>query len=94
MSTRNTTQAAIEDVVDVVGDSIGGITDDLGEIAEVAVTAIAETSVVGVRLLTRTIRFITRHPREVLAGVAVIAVAVGVMSVLKSRSDASSTQTA
>jgi len=93
MSRRNKTQAVAGDVVDIVGDTIGDFTDDLGDIAEVAVTAVAETSVVGIRLVTRAVRFVARHPREVLAGVAVIAVAITVVSMLKSQSDSSSTST-
>lgn len=98
MKKRNKALATVEDVaqavgdviavpIDVGGDLIDDITPELGEIADAAVSTVAATGRVGVRLATRTVRFIARRPKEVMIGLVVVATALAVLSYLKSRSD-------
>jgi hypothetical protein len=93
MNTLNTTQDALGTVAHSVGDIVteGGefvadLASDLAEVAEAAVSTIAATSVVGIRALGRTVAFAARRPREVVAGVVVVAVVVALVGYLKSRS--------
>jgi hypothetical protein len=87
---RNNTQVAV-DVVDTVGDAVDEIADDIADLAEVAVSAATVTGRVGFRIISRTVRFVARHPREVLAGVVVVTVAVAAIRLVRSRSTSSST---
>ena len=52
--------------------------------ADAAIDTVAATGRIGVRIVTRTVRFVARHPREVLIGVGLVAVCLGVLRLVKS----------
>ena len=97
MNTLSTTHDALGDVASSMGDVVSDgaelaadLVDGLTDVAEVAIDTIASTSRVGVRVLGRTIRFVARHPREVIVGVAIVAAVIAVLGYLKSNSADSS----
>jgi len=80
MSTRSTTHAAFDEVTDALGavistggDVLADITPAIEDVADAAIDTVAATGRVGVRIVTRTVRFVARHPREVLVGIGLIA---------------------
>jgi hypothetical protein len=87
---RSNTQVAV-DTIETAGDAVGDITHDVADLAEAAVSVAAVTGRVGFRVVTRTIRFVARHPREVLAGIVVVTVAVTAIKVVRSFSTSRST---
>lgn len=87
---RSNTQVAI-DAVDAAGDAVGDVAEDLVDLTEVAVSSAAVAGRVGFRIIRRTIRFVARHPREVLAGVVVVSVAVAATKFMRSRSSSRTT---
>ena len=82
---RSNTQVAV-DTVDMVGDAVGDITHDVADLAEAAVAVVAVTGRVGLRVVGRTIRFVARHPRDVLAGIVLVTVAMAAVKFVRSRS--------
>ena len=97
MNTLSTSHDTLGDVAASMGDVVSDgaelaadLVDGLTDVAEVAIDTIASTSRVGVRLVGRTVRFIARRPREVLAGVVIVAAIVAVLGYLKSNSAESS----
>lgn len=93
-STSSTAQDAASDVLDVVAGTMNAgvelvedITPDLTEVVESAVDAVASTSKVAVRLSSKVLRFVARHPKEVLTAIAVVAVALGALGYFSKRSD-------
>lgn len=97
MKTLSITQDTLGDVAESVSeiasssaDLAADLVDDLTDVAEVAIDAIAGTSRVGVRLVGRTIGFVARRPRDVIAGVVIVAAVIAVIGYLKSRSADSS----
>ena len=98
MKTLSTAQDTIGDLAGSVGtlasdgaDLAADLVDDLTDVAEVAIDTIASTSRVGVRFVGRTVGFVARHPREVLAGIALVAVVAAVLGYLKSSSNDATT---
>lgn len=89
---RSNTQVAV-DMVDTVGDAVGDVTHDLADLAEAAISVAAITGRAGLRVVARTIRFVARHPREVLAGIVVVTVATAAIKFVRSRSTSSSVTT-
>ena len=88
MSRRNTAVETVDDVTQVVGgDLIDDITPELGEIAGAAVTTVAATGRIGIRIVASIIRFVFRRPKEVLIGLVVVAAVMGVVSYKRSRAD-------
>ncbi len=87
---RSSTNVAVE-AVDAAGDAVGDVADDLVDLAEVAVSTAAVAGRAGFRIIGRTIRFVARHPREVLAGVVVVTVAVAAIKMVRSRSASNQT---
>ncbi|MDW3216043.1 MAG: hypothetical protein R8G01_18750 [Ilumatobacteraceae bacterium] len=85
---RSNTQVAV-DVVDAAGDAIGDVTEDLADLAEAAASTAAVVGRTGFRIVGRTIRFVARHPREVLAGVVIVTVAAAAARFVRSRSSES-----
>lgn len=77
--------APLESAVDAMGELAG----DVGELAVDVVDAAAATTRVGLRLATRTIRFVARHPKGVLAGLMIL-VALGAAAGYFGKSDQSS----
>lgn len=75
----------VDDTIDVLGD----VVEDLGEFAldavEAAAATVTSTSRVGIRLVTRTARFVARHPREVFAGLVLVTLFAGVVAYLGKR---------
>lgn len=93
-STLSSAQDAASDVVDVVAGAMSAsaelvedITPDLAEVVESAVDAVASTSKVAVRLSSKVLRFVARHPKEVLTAIAIVAVTLGALGYLTKRSD-------
>lgn len=86
MKTLSTAQDTFGDIVEDGADLAADLVDDLTDVAEVAIDTIASTSRVGVRVVGRAVRFVARHPREVIAGIAVVAVLAAVLGYLKSNS--------
>ncbi len=86
---RSNTEVAV-DMVDTVGDAVSDITHDVADVAEAALSAATVTGRAGIRIASRTIRFVARHPREVLAGVVFVTVALAAIKVVRSRSNSSS----
>lgn len=78
----NAAQAALDGVSDAF-DVVADLTDDVDDIADAAIEAVAATGRVGVRLVTRTVRFVGRHPRQVLIAVGLVALAVAVFGARK-----------
>ncbi len=89
---RSNTEVAV-DMVDTAGDAVSDITHDVADAAEAAVSAAAVTGRAGIRVASRTIRFVARHPREVLAGVVFVTVALAAIKIVRSRSTSSSRST-
>ncbi len=93
MMKRNTAQTALEDVGDAFGtvistgtEAFADITPDLEDIADAAIDTVAATGRISIRIVTGTIRFVARHPREVLIGAGLVAVCVVVLRYLSSSS--------
>jgi hypothetical protein len=82
---RSNTQVAA-DAVDTVGDAFGDITHDLADLAEAAVAVAAVSGRVGLRIVSRTVRLLARHPREALAGIVVVTVMVAAIKLVRSSS--------
>ena len=83
---RSNTQQVTIDTMEAAGDAVGDVADDIADLAEVAVSAAAVTGRLGFRMVRRTVRFIARHPREVLVGAVVVTVAVAAIKLVRSRS--------
>lgn len=91
----------VEGVANVLGDAIAAplelgadLLDDIGpdviELADAAVVTAVASGRIGLRVLSRTIGFIGRHPKKVLVGLVVVAATAAVMSYVCSNSDSNS----
>ena len=73
-------------MIDTVGDAVSDISHDVADVAEAAVSVAAVTGGAGLRVVSRTIRFVVRHPREVLTVVVVVTAAIAAAKIARSRS--------
>ena len=74
------------DMIDTMGDAVSDVSRDVADVAEAAASIAAVTGRAGLRVVSRTIRFVARHPREVLTGVVVVTVALAAIKIVRSRS--------
>lgn len=92
-STLSTAQDAVTDAAGAVSDALSAgvelvddVTPDLVDAVEAAVDTVASTSKFTIRLASKVVRFVARRPKEVLIGIALIAVVAGAVSYLSQRS--------
>jgi hypothetical protein len=92
MLKRKQAHTALNDMSDAVGSMVSGggdiiadLAPDLEDIADAAIDTVAATGRIGVRLVTRSIRFVARHPREVLVTAGLVAMTLAIAGYFRSR---------
>lgn len=102
LSQRSAVQRAYDEVgdawsavpVDGVAEAVADLIDDVGDlavdVAEVAASTITSSSRLGIRFVTSTVRFVARHPREILAGLVIVTAVAAAVTYLTRRDGESS----
>lgn len=82
--TPSTSRDASSDTAGAVAGAVGAgielvdeLAPDVVDVVESAAETVVSTGRLAIRIITKTLRFVARHPKGVLIGVAVVAVAAG-----------------